>query len=398
MEDIQGKDIDKSVKTTVDVNMCTGCTACMSVCPEECIIMKSDEEGFKHPKVSKSDCSNCGMCSRACPVLEKQKQNEVLRVAAAKNKDDAVRLSSSSGGVFTLLAEQVIKSGGVVFGAAINKRMQVVHTYTESIDGLKQFRGSKYVQSDMGECFTQAEEFLKLGRRVLFSGTPCQIGGLIGFLRKPYDNLLTVDCICMGVPTPKVWELYSNARVEDANAPATEISFRSKQTGWSNYSFSMTFNNGTLYSKTHKEDAYMRCFGKLVFIRPSCHQCVFKNLTNKSDITLGDYWGVATRFKTFDDNRGISLVLLNSQKGADRFSEIEDRLIVMESDVKHAMDTHRSLVESIPPSKKRDAFFKMLESDKMDIDTLLNKYSRHTPAEFFRRCASFVLRKTGLSR
>ena len=193
-----------------DKKQCCGCSACVQRCPKQCIVMKEDEEGFLYPVADKDVCIDCNLCEQVCPVLRQREEREPLDVYAAFNKNEEVRMQSSSGGVFTALAESIIKEGGVVFGARFNEDWEVVHDYVETVEGLSAFRGSKYVQSRIGCTFSQAEQFLKQGRKVLFSGTPCQIAGLKLFLRKEYENLLSVDFICHGVPSPGVWRQYLN--------------------------------------------------------------------------------------------------------------------------------------------------------------------------------------------
>ncbi len=192
----------------IDKQDCCGCWACVQVCPRQCISMHEDEEGFLYPKVDVSACMACGLCDKVCPEINQSKPKRPQNVYAAINPDNAIREQSSSGGIFTMLAERTIESGGVVFGARFDEKWDVVHDYTETVDGLAAFRGSKYVQSRIGECYRQAGQFLKAGREVMFSGTPCQIAGLKKYLQREYDNLLAVDVVCHGVPSPKVRRVY----------------------------------------------------------------------------------------------------------------------------------------------------------------------------------------------
>lgn len=191
-----------------DKRDCCGCNSCVQRCPKSCIRMREDDEGFLYPEVDESVCIDCGLCEKVCPVIHQARENRPIVVCAAKNKSEEIRYQSSSGGVFTALANEIIREGGVVFGAGFDENWEVKHDCTETVEGLSAFRGSKYVQSRIGDSFKKAEQFLKIGRTVLFSGTPCQIAGLKRFLRKEYDNLLTVDFICHGVPSPGVWREY----------------------------------------------------------------------------------------------------------------------------------------------------------------------------------------------
>ena len=237
----------------VDKSLCCGCTACASVCPKQCITMQEDEEGFLYPVVNASLCIDCNLCQKVCSELHHMNVRMPLHVYAAKHKDEQVRLASSSGGIFTLLAEKIIDEGGVVFGARFDARWEVVHDYTETKEGLAVFRGSKYVQSRLEDCYYKVKSFLQQGRKVMFSGTPCQIAGLKNYLRKDDDNLLTVDVVCHGVPSPKVWRMYLNeiiARKSKKNSVLSHhsngkvkiqsIDFRSKSSGWKRYSFALS--------------------------------------------------------------------------------------------------------------------------------------------------------------
>lgn len=196
-----------------DKSNCCGCNACVQKCPKQCISMREDDEGFLYPYVDKILCIDCGLCEKTCPVINSKEERKPLNVFAAKKPNDEVRMQSSSGGIFTLLAENVIDEGGVVFGAGFNERWEVVHSFAEKKEDLAKFRGSKYVQSKVGNSYKQAEAFLKQGRKVLYSGTPCQIAGLKQYLRKDYANLLAVDFICHGVPSPGVFRTYLRAIV-----------------------------------------------------------------------------------------------------------------------------------------------------------------------------------------
>ena len=231
-----------------DKKDCCGCSACVQICPKHCIHMVADNEGFLYPQVDTTVCINCGLCEKVCPVINQNEPREPLAVYAAKINNDEIRIKSSSGGIFTLLAEKIINEGGVVFGAKFNKNWDVVHDYTETINGLEAFRGSKYVQSIIGDNFKIAKQFLNDGRKVLFSGTPCQIAGLKRYLQKEYNNLLTIDIICHGVPSISIWGKYKNkvkqlasyscrdfASTNNKLSTLNDINFRDKTNGWKHY-------------------------------------------------------------------------------------------------------------------------------------------------------------------
>lgn len=293
---------------------CCGCTACASICSHDAISMKPDAMGFKYPVVDASKCIDCGLCEKVCPIINHGERSTPLAVYAAKNTNEDIRLNSSSGGVFTLLSEIVISQGGVVFGARFNEEWEVVHSSSETVEGLAAFRGSKYLQSDLGDSYKRTEMFLKEGRKVLFSGTPCQIAGLKCYLRKEYKNLLTVECICHGVPSPKVWKEYLNEIKANCGASSIQdVCFRDKSTGWKNYSVSYKCkskqNVCKQYSAQYYNNPFMRAFLGDFILRPSCYSCVAKAGSSGADIALADFWGIEKILPQFDDDKGCNLLI-----------------------------------------------------------------------------------------
>lgn len=305
-----------------DKHKCCGCTACVSVCPKKCISLSEDTEGFLYPVVDSVKCIDCGFCELVCPVLHPVNNGIEPLVYAAINNDESVRLQSSSGGIFTLIAELVLDRGGVVFGACFDQNWNVVHDYTETKEGLARFRGSKYVQSHVGNSFTQVKSFLDSGREVLFSGTPCQVAGLKNYLRKPYSNLFTVDLVCHGVPSPEVWKKYlqetvcraygiKKKNVMNLGEYISDISFRAKDKGWKNFTVKIIFRNGKIEMMPFFENPYMKAFLSNLSLRPSCYACPVKLHHVQSDISLADFWGVNEINPELDDDKGCGLVLIN---------------------------------------------------------------------------------------
>ena len=306
----------------IDKVQCCGCSACVQRCPKGCITMVQDEEGFFYPQVDAETCIDCGLCEKVCPILTSKLSHEPLKVFAAKNPDDEIRKESSSGGIFTMLAESVIHEGGVVFGVRWSKEWNVEHSYTENIEGLKAFRGSKYVQSNINGSYLKAESFLKAGRKVLFSGTPCQIAGLKTFLRKEYDNLLSVECACHGVPSPGLWQKYLSEVTKGRSVES--IYHRDKRTGWRNYSVVIKFADGSEISELHDNNTWMRAFIKNLTLRPSCHQCAFKSFKSQADITLADLWGDRKLLPNQNEDKGITLVINRSHKASGVLNNVEN--------------------------------------------------------------------------
>lgn len=298
----------------IDKHNCCGCSACVQACPKKCISFDEDEQGFRYPLVNKAFCIDCGLCEKVCPVLNQSQAREPFKVYAAINPNEEIRMESSSGGIFTMLAETIIDNGGVVFGARFDANWEVIHDYVETKEELHYFRGSKYVQSRIGEAYKQVRDFLNIGRKVLFSGTSCQIAGLKLFLHKEYDNLLTVDVVCHGVPSPKVWREYLSCVVP--NMAIGNVFFKDKLTGWRNYSFTILGEElNPIISEKASMNKYMMAFTRNLILRSSCFQCPAKGGKSLSDITLADFWGIEHCALQLDDDKGVSLVCLNTCKG-----------------------------------------------------------------------------------
>lgn len=322
-----------------DKHNCCGCTACVNVCPKNCISMIKDREGFLYPVVDSDKCVDCCMCENVCPVIHPVMNDEDPLVYAAINNDETVRVQSSSGGVFTLIAESVLDRGGVVFGVCFDKDWNVIHDYTETKEGLARFRGSKYVQSYLGNIFSQVKTFLNSGREVLFSGTPCQVAGLKNYLRKPYPNLLTVDLVCHGVPSPDVWRKYlqetickaygikKNKNFVNPGDYISGISFRSKDMGWKKYTIKIVFRNGKLETMPFFENIYMNAFLSDLSLRPSCYACPTKLHNIQSDITLADFWGVNEINPEIDDDKGCGLILISNKNKLNIFNKLDCKLL-----------------------------------------------------------------------
>lgn len=371
-----------------DKKDCCGCHACVSICAKHCITMQADEEGFLYPIVDKDVCTDCGLCEKVCPVINQSEPRKPLKVYAAKNKDEEIRRQSSSGGIFTLLAEKVINEGGVVFGARFDEDWNVIHAWTDTIEGIAAFRGSKYVQSTIGDTYRETKDFLKQGRKVLFSGTPCQIAGLKKYLRKDYDNLLTVDVVCHGVPSPLVWRAYLDETREQLRAQrgvgkksvplsmdelpvVTGISFRDKTNGWKKYGFRLRYAaskaaenmvSAPLYKEEKEmlqpftENVFMRGFLANLYLRPSCYACAARSGKSGSDISLADYWGVKAYHPEFADDKGIGLLLINTLEG-ERMYEKTNKADVA-TQYEFGLEANPCIEISVKQPENRNAFWK----------------------------------------
>ena len=357
-----------------DKQQCCGCSACVNACPKQCLMMQPDGEGFLYPVMVDNDaCIKCNLCSKVCAVLHPYESIEPIACLGVKNINDNVREQSSSGGMFSALAECVINNGGVVFGARFDKSWQVVMDYTENLEGIVAFRGSKYVQATVGSTYQKAKCFLDSGRQVLYSGTHCQIAGLHHFLRKDYQNLLTIDVICHSVPSPFVWDRYL-CEIADKER-ISSVNFRDKTTGWSNYRYNLAISTKDCQEyHIPASGEYMKCFTMNMSTRPSCSHCMAKMGRSNSDITIGDYWGVWDLHPELDDDKGVSIVLVNSNKGemAMEYQNID----FVEVDIAEVRRYNSGLTEIKSNHIHRDVFFRKLKegkSVKVAMETAINK-------------------------
>ena len=372
-------------------NICTGCGACSQKCPHNAISMETDAEGFLYPIINFEKCVNCGLCTKICPVANKPMDTlKTPSAYAAINLDEDVRKCSSSGGMFTYFAKKILLENGIVFGAGFNSNMMVVHKYCKTIEELAELRGSKYVQSEIGNCYKIAEEFLKSGRKVLFTGSACQISGLYAYLGKEYDNLYTLDFICHGVPSPKVWEKYLSEKEKEAHSKAVSVNFRDKTEGWQSYSLKIEFENGSQYRKLSSEDMYLKGFIQDLYLRPACSSCSFKQLNRQSDITLADFWGIEKAHPQYNDKKGTSLLLVHNPKG-EYLLEHSEGINFLSVDFDKAIESNPSYICSIKHSRSRDDFFKNLH--KTTVEKNVNKFYGNGKISKIRRIIAIILNK-----
>ncbi len=377
----------------INKDKCCGCFACYNNCPKQCVSMLSDSEGFWYPKIDTSKCINCGLCEKVCPIITAPPIGDRERTAfAAISKNENVRIQSSSGGIFSLIAEYVINKGGIVFGAALfEDRKSVKHIAVEKISDLDLLRGSKYVQSFIGDTYSLAKDALESERPVLFSGTPCQIAGLYTYLGKKYVNLYTCDFICHGVPSPLVWQKYVEYREEKAASKIQKTFFRHKKYGWKKFSLQFIFMNGKEYTQILSKDLYLRGFLSDIYLRPSCYNCSFKGIARPADITLADFWGVENISPKMNDNKGTSLVIVHSEKGSKLFESLHDLMLLQSVDIHKAVKYNSAAEKSVSAPKIRSAFFRDFET--LPFEKLLNKYCSIKPKERIRKGIGRVLRK-----
>lgn len=361
-----------------DKTLCCGCSACAMKCPKHCISMQSDSERFLYPVVNETECIDCGLCEKVCHELHSYDERKPLNVYAAINKDEQIRMNSSSGGIFYLLAEKTISEGGVVFGARFDEEWQVVIDYAETLEDVKPFIGSKYVQARTSTAYKDAETFLKQGRKVLFSGTPCQTAGLHHYLRKKYENLTVVDFVCHGVPSPKVWGRYLEEVVKAGKQAINDVKFRNKGNGWKKFNFVLTYSQEEKsYSlcSWHQQNHYMRAFLSNMILRPSCHDCRAKQGRSHSDITIADFWGINAEMPEMDDDKGTGLVLVNTEKGRNALDW--NKVTYKESSFEVASKHNPGLSSMTKLYPKRGEFFANLDTSDSVIN-LIEKSLRPT--------------------
>ncbi len=339
-----------------DKAMCTGCRACEMLCPAGAIRMIEDEEGFRFPQVNGDLCIDCGLCTRRCPQLNTLPESDRLpspEVFAAYAKDGDTVMSSSSGGLFTVLAEQVLKEGGVVFGAAYMENFEVCHVCVNRSEDLEKLRRSKYVASDPGDTFRQVKQFLTEGRKVLYVGSPCQIAGLKAFLNQNDDNLITIDLICHGTPSFKIFHKYLGWLSHKLGDDIEKVIFRSKQFKIGHTAVIKT-KRGKVYKCNYGNDPYYFAFHSAQINRESCYQCRYANPQRIGDLTLGDYWGIETAHPEFASPKGVSLVLINTTKGSRAFHQTEEKLCFMSSTLEKAAKHNGNLNSPTTRSPARD--------------------------------------------
>lgn len=350
---------------------CCGCESCANVCPQNCITMTRDAEGFFYPKINHEKCIKCGRCEKVCPSLN---ASEVLpkilpSVLTAIHPDEKIRRHSSSGGAFTALSEIILNDGGIIFGAGFDENWHVQHMAAENLDALENLRGSKYVQSRIGNIFKRVKAEVESGRKVLFSGTPCQCAGLKHFLGKDFENLLIVGIMCHGVPSPLLWESYIEWR--GRGHEISRVNFRSKRLGWiASPMLEVTFKDCGYYAKKNIQDFYIQEFLLNLILRPSCGTCKFRFPNLNCDVLLGDAWGIQNFAPELFDNRGASVVVVNNKKGLDYLqnSRLKTKIVDL-----NALVPNPLFFVPTPEDERRQNFFDDLKKSNLPIN-VMQKY------------------------
>lgn len=359
-------------------NNCYGCTACKNICPKQAIAMDFDHEGFLYPKIDKMKCIECGLCNSVCPY-----KNDVVlgghfdkpKVYAMKHKNVSVRMASSSGGAYTAISDFILKQNGICYGVAFDDRFYVKHICATNIGERNELMGSKYVQSDLGNCFSEIKQALEKGKIVLFTGTPCQTAGLVQYLcvsGVDTTNLMLNDIICHGTPSPLLWKDYIELIEKKYRAQLTGFTFRCKDKGWRGYNVRANFSDGSEVTNTKQLLYHTNLFKVNLCLRPVCYNCKYANVNRVSDITIGDFWGIEKFMQNFDDDKGVSLVLLNTANGARLFDEIKNDTVYLKGNLSNCMQLNLYQPSKMPTN--REAFWK--DYHRHGYNYIVSKYAK----------------------
>lgn len=385
-----------------DKKDCCGCGACYQACPKNCITMEADKEGFLYPKVQLDLCINCKICEKTCPILNLKAQESIKEGVCLINNDTDVRLNSASGGSFSILAQYVIERKGNVYGAAYDQSMNVIIKRIDKLTSIYELLGSKYVQSDTQNIYKEVETDLRNNLLVLYSGTPCQINGLINFLKKDYKNLITFDFACHGVPSPKVFKKYITTLETKYKKKIIDYKFRTKIHGYNektcDYAMIKFQDGKEIYAcEAGIEEMFMtKAFFSEISSRPSCSKCAFKGINHIADFTAFDCWHVKDICPKLNDDKGVTSLIINTNKGKTIFEQIKTNTTFVKIDLNKAISLDGiSLIYSIPANPQRNNFFNDIENK--NIETLYHLYIKERGRRKIKKFIKKILDKFGLS-
>jgi len=355
----------------VDKQMCSGCFVCKEICPVNAIDIVIDEEGFRYPQINQEKCIECGKCRQACAFKRNEIQHDKkpIDVIGAKIKDEKERITSRSGGIFIALANYILEQNGVIYGCKMGENFEVYHSRATDKKETDKFKGSKYVQSDLKDVYIQVKQDLVDGKKVLFSGTGCQIAGLNLVVEGiNTENLYTCDLICHGVPSPLIFKEYINFWEEKEKSKIINIDFRDKSYGWTPHKETLYFKDKKLTTEYFKELFYAH-----YILRPSCFNCSFANMDRIADITIGDFWGIHKENAEFNDEKGLSIILVNTEKGNKLFQDIKEKTewIQVTSD----SYLQRNLREPSDKPEDREIFWE--DYKKYGFEYIMRKYAKY---------------------
>lgn len=364
-----------------DKSECCGCEACANICPNHCITMVEDEEGFRYPKIDKEKCVNCGLCEKVCPIKNEVKKDDnlsKLQFFAAYSKENKILQKSSSGGIFSLLANYVLEKKGIVYGVTQEGTYDVKFIRVDKEEELEKLRGSKYLQAKVNNIYSQVIQDLKTDRYVLFSGTPCQVAALYKTLGKnKYEKLFTTDVVCHGVPSNAVYRTYIAEMEKKFKKKVVAIKWRDKSYGWGPNRVTLYFDDNSKYTTISRENPFQTGFLDNIYLRPSCYKCLYAKLPRIGDISLADFWGYDGKLLEENDNKGISAIIVSSEKGAELFESIKEDLIWEEVNEKYLTDRCRHAYIHPEENSERENFFKDFKN--MKFKKLARKYNMEKP-------------------
>ena len=352
--------------------LCSGCKACMTICPVDAIEMIKDEEGFEYPRINKEKCINCKVCNKVCPNVKKSSENNMIEAYGAKLKDLESRKTSRSGGLFIALSDYILEQNGIIYGSVLNKDFSVSHSRATTKEERDLFKGSKYIQSDMKNTIREVIEDLKSGRKVLFSGTPCQIGGLLAAVPKQIqENLFTVEIICHGVASEVIYKDFLKYIEEKTNKKIKKFIFRDKNYGWATHLETCIFEDDSQLTTRIFKDLY---YG-LTILRPSCYKCNYANRNRVSDISIGDFWGVDKINPEFYDNNGVSLAIINTEKGKEFFEIVKKDIDIVDCSLENCIKYTRTLSAPTKEAETREEFWNDYKSES--FESIVRKYTKY---------------------
>lgn len=349
---------------------CSGCTACMARCPKNAIKMVEDNEGFKYPKIDKDKCINCGACYKICPNVKKDKTNTIIKVYGAKHKNERERFTSRSGGVFVALSDYILSQNGIVYGAELKENFTVEHNRAENKEERDKFKGSKYIQSNMNNTIEMIQQDLKENRKVLFSGTPCQVAAVTACINDKYrNNLYTCDLICHGVPSELIFREFLKYVELENDKKIKEFVFRDKRFGWDSHYETSIFEDKTEVTTQYFKNLF---YGHDI-LRPSCYKCNYANTHRPADITIADFWGIENVAPDFVDKNGVSLIIINNEKGKELFDEVKKDLNLINCSIEDCIKYTYTLTKATPISENRERFWEDYKNEKFDY--IIDKYA-----------------------
>ncbi len=349
----------------VKKNNCTGCMACVNACPKNCINIIENKKGFLYPEIDRKECVNCGACVKACPRLEGKKPErlrEVPKTFAIINKDEEILFKSASGGLFSAIAQTIIEMGGIVFGVKFNENFEAVYTSAETFEEIKLMRGSKYLQAKVGFTYRKIKNELIRGRKVLFCGLPCQVEGLYSYLQKDYDNLITADIVCGGASNPMAFRKWVEEKTLK-NGKIKDINMRSKEYSWRTTGMTVTYESGEIENIPGGKALPFIGHTSQLYKRETCYHEDCRHMPRIGDITIGDFWHIGEKIPfDYDASKGVSLLMLNTNKGDEFVKSFEDKVIKVERDFYEAKQGNGPLRrKKTPRNKNTKKFYRLIK-------------------------------------